>query len=40
MGFCFTCGWYEPGLDPRTAMCRWCRDHWQPPQPQPTEETP
>jgi len=31
MGYCFTCGWwYEADLDPRTKMCRWCRDNWRP----------
>jgi hypothetical protein len=37
--YCWTCGWNEADLegtlDPRTAMCRWCRDHYRPARPPP-----
>lgn len=27
-GYCWTCGWHETTIEPGTAMCAWCRDHW------------
>ena len=43
MGYCWTCGWHTDAmtppadLDPRTRMCRWCRDHWRPSEPAPAD---